>query len=101
MTSTHRYIKKDEKKGELYHNLSTEKGHSGSPIILELNNQLMIVGIHKGGVKKEVETINCGRLITEELINILEIEAKRMDGDMFLKQDKKPRSAHLYLSIGK
>lgn len=68
-------VKKE--KGELIHQISTEKGQSGAPIVLENeDHELQIVGIHKGGVKTEkYGDANSGRLITSSLINIIKLEA--------------------------
>jgi len=33
---------------EIRHFISTDHGHSGSPIIAKINGEFMIIGIHKG-----------------------------------------------------
>ena len=72
---------------EVLHQLSTEKGQSGAPILLEKNNLLQIVGIHKGGICTQLKgvqkTVNSGRLLTAELVEVLRREAERMGADPF------------------
>ena len=41
------------KKNMIYHNVNTEKGSSGSPIILLLSENFPIIGIHEGGYNEE------------------------------------------------
>ena len=46
---------------EFKHNCDTDKGSSGSPIILASN--LNVIGIHTGGVIKTNESFNLGTFI--------------------------------------
>ena len=46
-----------ENKIAFYHNASTEKGSSGAPIFIFDNNNLNLIGIHKGGLKDNKNNI--------------------------------------------
>ena len=49
---------------------------------MESSSGRRIVGVHKGGIKREIngekEQVNGGRVMTTDLITILELEARRM-----------------------
>lgn len=40
-------------RGELLYNIPTTLGQSGSPIIAKINDQFMIIGMHKGRIKNQ------------------------------------------------
>ena len=71
------FIKNEENK--IYHNVNTEKGSSGSPIILLLRN-FTIIGIHEGGFDKKC---NIGIYIK----NIIDyINKNEIDGQFEIKE---------------
>ena len=71
------------KKGKIFHKLSTIGGHSGSPILrIEQNGGLSVIGIHKGAEMLGGEEVNVGRLITPELISVLEAGARAMEAGL-------------------
>lgn len=54
--SNERIVSIDTKEGVILHKISTVAGQSGAPIILiDQNEKMWIVGVHKGGVKKIVD----------------------------------------------
>lgn len=68
----------DQKKARITHEISTEEGQSGCPIIeVGPNQTFSIVGIHKGSVKAKVgeeeKTLNVARIMTKDLIETLKI----------------------------
>ena len=76
-----------EKSAELLHKISTLKGQSGCPIVDIDEDSPSIVGIHKGSaivtINSQKVTINVGRIITTDLIETLEREAKKKGACMF------------------
>ena len=48
---------------------------------------MKIIGVHKGGVKLDENSVhfesNGGKLITKELLEILQLEVERMKGEYF------------------
>ena len=78
---------------ELLNNMSTGKGHSGSPIIaVNLDGEYIVIGIHKGGVntkiQKQKQTLNIGVLFNHGLVEILQYQTKEMKGDPFVLAPK-------------
>lgn len=59
----------NEDKGEILHTISTVEGQSGSPILLiDQGNEMSIIGLHKGGIRREETMFNVGRLVTQEMV---------------------------------
>ena len=58
-----------ENKIAFYHNASTEKGSSGAPIFIFDNNNLNLIGIHKGALK---DNNNIGHFIYPAIISLKE-----------------------------
>ena len=54
---------------EIVHDIPTEKGSSGGPLILM---NLKIIGIHKGGYKKDEGKSNRGIFIKDIIMKIIE-----------------------------
>ena len=76
-TKAGRVVKVERERAELLHRVSSLPGQSGAAIILEGSGGRRIVGVHKGGVEREVngrkEQVNGGRVMTAELIAALEL----------------------------
>ena len=60
----------------LNHKLTTFEGNSGSPLLVRREKSIVAIAIHKGSPKGE--TINCGRLITQDLMANLLMWEKEM-----------------------
>ena len=70
-------------KGKVFHKLSTLLGHSGSPILrTDQSGGLSVIGIHKGVEMLGGEAVNVGRLVTPELISVLEAGARSMEAGL-------------------
>ena len=70
-------------KGKISHKVSTLGGHSGSPIIkVDQSGGLSIIGVHKGVLESNGERVNVGRLVTPELISVLEAGARTMEAGL-------------------
>ena len=84
----------ERERAELLHRVSSLPGQSGAAIILEGSGDRRIVGVHKGGVEREVdgrkEQVNWGRVMTAELIAALELEARRMGSPASLSAPQPP-----------
>ena len=82
LAKTGQVLEVNSRKAELIHMISTKGGQSGAPIIMEdSQGKLLIVGIHKGGVKKSslpVPAANSGRIITPDLIATLKEETEKL-----------------------
>ena len=72
-TEKGKIVEHDPETGVIFYKISTAPGQAGSSIVLhEEDKQPKIIGIHKGGVKKNENSIhfdfNGGRLITKDLM---------------------------------
>ena len=80
LTKTGQVLKISNSKANLIHMISTKKGQSGAPIIMEdRQGKLLIVGIHTGSVNKQslhVQAANAGRIVTPGLMATLQKEAE-------------------------
>ena len=65
-------IFKENNNYKFIHNIKTDHGSSGCPIIIE--NTLRVIGIHRGG--DELKEINYGSFIGE-ILNDIEIELNK------------------------
>ena len=67
---------KDIYDNEFQHDIPTDKGSSGCPILLLNNNINLIgvIGIHKEGINTENKKINCGTFIGDILNKEIDIE---------------------------
>ena len=86
-----------KEQSDIVHTISTEPGQSGAPILIEdSSNNFRIVGVHKGGVKTNVEgkkvEANSARLVTAKMISILKREALKMGADVFLDETSPSKS---------
>ena len=73
ITKAGKILNVKKSRGELIHRISSKRGHSGAPIILEdKNKHLKIVGVHFGNKIAHVNglkmKVNAGRLVTPALI---------------------------------
>ena len=93
-TKAGRVVRVERERAELLHRVSSLPGQSGAAIILEGSSDRRIVGVHKGGVEREVdgrkEQVNWGRAMTAELIAALELEARRMGSPTSLSAPQPP-----------
>ena len=70
----------ENKEYEFKHTASTDRGSSGSPIILYYNER--VVGVHKAAIKSNNENANLGTFIGEiinEVKNLIEEEEKKKE----------------------
>ena len=83
MAERGRVVEIQGKEGNIFHKVSTLGGHSGSPILrIDQSGGLSIIGIHKGGDRLGAEIANVGRLVTPELIGVLEAGARSMEAGL-------------------